>query len=175
MAMAMLDFDELYRIHGKKLCQIAFSITKDRHLAEDVVQETFIKAYKKADTIVDTHKIGSWLAAIAARTAIDYLRAEKRRKWLPSDQSIMEQIFSDHDTEQSLEKEVEIILFKEEIQHMLYLLTNEYQQVLVLRFQYGLKEDEIACKLNIKSGTVKTRLHRARKQLKKVMSEKYPA
>jgi RNA polymerase sigma factor (sigma-70 family) len=173
MEMAAIDFDELYRIHGKKLLQIAFSITKDRHLAEDVVQETFIKAYKKADTIVDAHKVGSWLAAIAARTAIDYLRAEKRRKWLPSDQSIMEQIFSD--TDRSLEKEVEIILFKEEIQHMLYLLTREYQQVLVLRFQYGLKEDEIACKLNLKSGTVKTRLHRARKQLKKVMLEKFPA
>jgi RNA polymerase sigma factor (sigma-70 family) len=173
MEMAAIDFDELYRIHGKKLLQIAFSITKDRHLAEDVVQETYIKAYKKADTIVDAQKVGSWLAAIAARTAIDYLRAEKRRKWLPSDQSIMEQIFSD--TDRSLEKEVEIILFKEEIQHMLYLLTREYQQVLVLRFQYGLKEDEIACKLNLKSGTVKTRLHRARKQLKKVMLEKFPA
>lgn len=173
--MAYVDFDELYKLHEKKLNQIAFSITKDRHLAEDVVQETFIKAYKKADTIEDTRKIGSWLAQIAARTAIDYLRAEKRRKWLPSDQSIMEQIFSDWSESQSLEKEVEIILFKEEIQHLLYLLTQEYQQVLVLRLQYGLKEDEIASKLNIKSGTVKTRLHRARKQLKKVMTEKYPA
>jgi RNA polymerase sigma factor (sigma-70 family) len=173
--MASIDFDELYRMHGKKLQQIAFRITKDRHLAEDVVQETFIKAFKKADTIVDEYKIGSWLAAIAARTAIDYLRAEKRRRWLPSDQSIMEQIFSDHDVEQSLEKEVEILLFKEQIQHLLYLLTQEYQQVLVLKLQYGLKENEIASKLNIKSGTVKTRLHRARKQLKKVMSEKYPA
>ncbi|WP_079509198.1 RNA polymerase sigma factor [Mesobacillus jeotgali] len=173
--MAKIDFEELYRIHSKKLIQIAYSITKDRHLAEDVVQETFIKAYKKVDTIVDEHKIGSWLSAIAARTAIDYLRAEKRRKWLPSDQSIMEQIFSDDHSDQSIEKEVEMLLFKEQLQHMLYMLTKEYQQVLILKLQYGLKENEIASKLNIKSGTVKTRLHRARKQLKKVMSEKYPA
>jgi RNA polymerase sigma factor (sigma-70 family) len=173
--MAYIDFDELYRKHEKKLCHIAYSITKDRHLAEDVVQETFIKAYKKIETIEDTQKIGAWLAAIAGRTAIDYLRAEKRRKWLPSDQSLMEQIFSDQDIIHSIEKEVEIILFKEEIQHLLYMLTQEYQQVLVLRLQYGLKEDEIAYKLNLKSGTVKTRLHRARKQLKKVMTEKYPA
>jgi RNA polymerase sigma factor (sigma-70 family) len=173
--MANIDFDELYRMYSKKLIQIAYSITKDRHLAEDVVQETFIKAFKKVDTIVDEHKIGSWLSAIAARTAIDYLRAEKRRRWLPSDQSIMEQIFSNDHSEQSIEEEVEMLLFKEQLQHMLYLLTKEYQQVLVLKLQYGLKENEIASKLNIKSGTVKTRLHRARKQLKKVMSEKYPA
>ncbi|RSD25449.1 RNA polymerase sigma factor [Mesobacillus subterraneus] len=173
--MKNIDFDELYKLYSKKLGQIAYSITKDRHLAEDVVQETFIKAYKKSDTISDTNKIGAWLAAIAARTAIDYLRAEKRRKWLPSDQSIMEQIFSDADFSQSLEQEVEILLFKEDIQHMLFMLTHEYQQVLILRLQYGLKEDEIACKLNLKSGTVKTRLHRARKQLKKVLTEKYPA
>jgi RNA polymerase sigma factor (sigma-70 family) len=173
--MAYIDFDELYKKHEKKLRHIAFNITKDRHLSEDVVQETFIKAYKKIDTIEDTEKIGAWLLAIAGRTAIDYLRAEKRRKWLPSDQSLMEQLFSDKDLNASIEKEVEIILFKEDIQHLLYKLTTDYQEVLILRVQYGLKEEEIASQLNLKSGTVKTRLHRARKQLKKVMTEKYPA
>lgn len=173
--MAYIDFDELYMKHEKKLRHIAFSITKDRHLSEDVVQETFIKAYKKIETIEDTEKIGAWLSAIAGRTAIDYLRAEKRRKWLPSDQSLMEQLFSDQDLNASIEKEVEIILFKEDIQHLLYKLTTDYQEVLILRVQYGLKEEEIASQLNLKSGTVKTRLHRARKQLKKVMTEKYPA
>lgn len=173
--MAYIDFDELYNKHSKKLRHIAYNITKDRFLAEDVVQETFIKAYRKIETIEDTEKIGAWLSAIAGRTAIDYLRAEKRRKWLPSDQSLMEQIFSDQDFNQTIEKEVEMILFKEDVQQLLYKLTLEYQEVLVLRLQYGLKEQEIALQLNLKSGTVKTRLHRARKQLKKVMTEKYPA
>jgi RNA polymerase sigma factor (sigma-70 family) len=173
--MANIDFDELYRIYEKKLGHIAYNITKDRHLSEDIVQETFIKAYKKMDTIEDTEKIGAWLAAIAGRTAIDYLRAEKRRKCLPSDQSLMEQIFEDKATIPSIEKEVEIILFKEDIKHLLYNLTKEYKEVLVLRVQYGLKEEEIASQLNLKCGTVKTRLHRARKQLRKVMTEKYPA
>jgi RNA polymerase sigma factor (sigma-70 family) len=173
--MAYIDFEELYRKHEKKLRHIAYSITKDRYLSEDVVQETFIKAYRKLDTIEDSEKIGAWLAAIAGRTAIDYLRAEKRRRWLPSDQSLMEQIFEDKDLIPSIEQEVEIILFKENLQHLLYSLTKEYKEVLVLRVQYGLKEDEIASQLNLKSGTVKTRLHRARKQLRKVMTEKYPA
>ncbi|WP_052807057.1 RNA polymerase sigma factor [Mesobacillus subterraneus] len=173
--MAKIDFDELYRLHSKRLTQIAYKITKDRQLAEDVVQETFIKAFKKVDTIVDEQKIASWLSAIAVRTAIDCLRAEKRKRWLPSDQSIMEKIYNDDCYEQSIEKEVEMLLFKEQLQHLLYLLSKESQQVLVLKLQYGLKENEIASRLNLKSGTVKTRLHRARKQLKKVMSEKYPA
>lgn len=162
-------------MYSKKLRHIAYSITKDRFLAEDVVQETFIKAYKKIDTIESTEKVGAWLTAIAGRTAIDYLRAEKRKRWLPSDQSLMEQVFSDQAPKTSIENEVEMILFKEDVQNILYKLTQDYQQVLVLRLQYGLKEDEIASQLNLKAGTVKTRLHRARKQLRKVMTEKYPA
>lgn len=173
--MAYIDFDELYNLYSKRLNYVAYSITKDRYLAEDIVQETFIKAYKKIDTIENTEKIGSWLAAIAGRTAIDYLRAEKRKKAIPSDQTLMEQMFSNEDTSPSIEKEVEIILFKEEIQDFLYTLTLDYQQVLVLRAQYGLKEEEIASQLNLKSGTVKTRLHRARKQLRKVMMQKHSA
>jgi RNA polymerase sigma factor (sigma-70 family) len=173
--LAYIDFDELYKIHAKRLFHTACQITKDRCLAEDVVQETFIKAYKKMESIEDIEKIGPWLSAIAVRTAIDCLRAEKRRNWLPSDQTMMEQMFSDKELKPSIEKEVEIILFKEEIKLELYKLTVKYREVLILRMQYGLKEDEIAFHLNLKSATVKTRLHRARKQLKKVMTEKYPA
>lgn len=173
--MAYIDFEELYRHNSKKLHHIAYSMTKDNYLAEDIVQETFIKAFKKIHTIEETGKIGSWLAAIAGRTAIDYLRAEKRKNSQPADQTIMEQMFSDKDKKPSIETEVEIILFKEDLRHMFYKLSTEYQQVLLLRLQYGLKEEEIATQLNIKSGTVKTRLHRARKQLRKVITEKYTA
>lgn len=173
--MIELDFNELYKQHSKRLCHIAFQITKDNYLAEDVVQETFIKAFKKADSIENTDKIGSWLSAIAARTAIDCLRTENRKNWLPTDQSVMEQIFGNEGQNQCVENEVEMILFKEEIQLLLVKLTVEYQEVLILKVRFGLKEEEIASRLNLKSGTVKTRLHRARRQLKKVMTEKFPA
>lgn len=173
--MVQIDFNELYKQHSKRLCHIAFQITKDKYLAEDVVQETFIKAFKKADSIENADKIGSWLSAIAARTAIDCLRTEKRKNWLPTDQSLMEQVFSNEGQNQCVENEVEMILFKEEIQLLLVKLTVEYQEVLILKVRFGLKEEEIASRLNLKSGTVKTRLHRARRQLKKVMTEKFPA
>jgi RNA polymerase sigma factor (sigma-70 family) len=75
----------------------------------------------------------------------------------------------------SPEDEVEINFLKDDLKQSIHDLSKEYKEVLLLRMQYGLKEAEIANLLQLKSTTVKTRLHRARKQLKLAISEKYPA
>ncbi|SEN22099.1 RNA polymerase sigma-70 factor, ECF subfamily [Mesobacillus persicus] len=171
----MVDFEGIVTVFSKRLTLLAYSVTRDWYTAEDVVQEAFIKAYKKIDTIEDSGKIGSWLAAITTRTAIDFLRAEKRRKWIPADLSYMDYLESFTETGMNPEEEVEITFLKEDLYKSLNHLSKEYQEVLVLRVQYGLKEVEIAKVLHLKSTTVKTRLHRARKQLKLAITEKYSA
>jgi RNA polymerase sigma factor (sigma-70 family) len=169
-----IDFEELYTMYSRKMNYIAFCIIRDRHIAEDIVQEAFIKAFKKAGSIEDTCKIGAWLSAITARTAIDFLRSQKRRSWVSADLAFMDHVqqCSAHLT---TEEEVEIRLFKEEVSSSVSHLSYEYREVLVLRLQYGLKEKEIASVLQLKSATVKTRLHRARKQLKQTFLEKSTA
>ncbi|CAM3867752.1 RNA polymerase sigma factor [Mesobacillus zeae] len=173
--MVEVDFDEMYIAHSKRLHYLAFSVTRDVHLAEDVVQETFVKAFKKMDTIESTEKVGAWLSAIATRTAIDFLRAEKRKHWMPADQLIMEQVLYYPESGLTPEEEVDIRLFKEELNRSVFTLSEEYREVLILRLQYGLQEKEIASVLDLKSATVKSRLHRARKQLKQTIAEKHPA
>lgn len=171
----MVDFEALVALFSKKLTQKAYSITKDWHTAEDVVQESFIKAYKKVETIENIEKIGAWLSAITTRTAIDFLRADKRRKWVPVDFTYMDYLEFHAETGISPEEEVEINILKDELNQSIDDLSKEYQEVLVLRMKYGLKEAEIANLLQLKSTTVKTRLHRARKKLKLAIAEKYPA
>ncbi|MDP4087451.1 MAG: RNA polymerase sigma factor [Bacillota bacterium] len=168
--MISIDFNQLYNQYFKRLLFIAYSFTKDRSLAEDVVQETFIKAYRKMEAVEDFDKIGSWLSSIAARTAIDFLRAEKRRKWITAEQSFIENIHDQTPTNFNTEDKVIYQFLKEEINHSLMKLSQEYQIVLILKIQHGLKENEIARLLRLKTCTVKTRIYRARKQLKQLFT-----
>lgn len=173
--MSTIDFNQLYCLHSKRLHYIAFQYTKDRFLAEDLVQEAFLKAYKKIDTVEDTNKLGAWLAAITARTAIDFLRSEKRKSWLLVDPFIMEPMLGSSIIEENIEDVVGIHLFQEELSRTMEQLSKEFQEVLILKIQYGLKENEIASLLDLKSTTVKTRLYRARKHLKQAFLVKESA
>lgn len=173
--MEELDFDQLYSRYAGKLQQVAYSITRDHHLAEDVVQESFLKAYKKLGTVQDSRKIAAWLSSVTRRTAIDFVRGEKRKRWMPADQTVMEQRISEQGTAESTEKKIEFMVLREEVRGAVLRMGMEYQNVLVLRIDYGMKEDEIASRLNLKSGTVRTRLYRARLHLKKAVLDKQPA
>nr|WP_263323607.1 RNA polymerase sigma factor [Neobacillus sp. Marseille-Q6967] len=162
--MGNIDFNELFKTYSRRLHGLAFSYTRDPFLAEDVVQETFIKAYKKLDTIVDSTKIGAWLSAITARTAIDLLRMEKRKcsRLIVSPDSIVGLSSPDKNPED----EVEMLLLNEELSNRMNQLSKDYYDVLCLKIIFGLNEKEIAKRLRLKPSTVKTRLYRARKQLK---------
>lgn len=171
----MVDFSQMYTLHAKRLTYLAYTIVRDWYEAEDIVQEAFIKAYKKIDTIEDTEKIGAWLRAITVRTAIDYKRADKRRNWTTADLSLLESSSEKSGKGKNTELEVEIRLLKEELNRSIHMLAESYRAVLLLKMEYGLKEADIANMLQLKSTTVKTRLFRARKQLKRTIAEKYPA
>ncbi|MFD0826172.1 RNA polymerase sigma factor [Neobacillus sp. M.A.Huq-85] len=173
--MGSIDFNQIFREYSQRLHYIAYSYTKDRFIAEDIVQEAFLKAYKKLDTVEDSNKLGAWLSAITARTAIDFLRVEKRKGLMLVDPATMEPVIGLERSGENLEEEVGIRLFKEEVNETMGCLSKEFQEVLILKIHYGLKENEIACLLNLKAATVKTRLYRARKQLKHAYAEKVSA
>ncbi|MGG1399166.1 RNA polymerase sigma factor [Bacillus salipaludis] len=173
--MGSIDFNQIVGEYSQRLHYIAYSYAKDRFIAEDIVQEALLKAYKKLDTVEDSNKLGAWLSAITARTAIDFLRMEKRKNWMLVDPAIIEPIIGLEQSGENLEEEVGVRLFKEEVNETMGCLSKEFQEVLILKIHYGLKENEIASLLNLKAATVKTRLYRARKQLKHVYTEKVSA
>ena len=164
--MSTIDFNQVYAEYANRLLYIAFKYTHDRRWAEDIVQETFIKAFKKIDTIEDSKKLGAWLSTITARTAIDFLRSEKRNRWMTVDSAQMEPIMCHKTNGMDTEEMAGIRLFQEDLDRSMESLSKEFQEVLTLKVKYGLKENEIARLLGLKSATVKTRLYRARKQLK---------
>jgi RNA polymerase sigma factor (sigma-70 family) len=153
--------------HQKLLFHIAFGITRDYHLAQDVVQETFIKAYRKLDTVVDDAKLRSWLSSIVTRTAIDFVRKEKRRKEVLETEITYQEVAS----HKNVEEEVDHLLLQKEISKAFGVLNLNQQSVLHLKVVEGMKEKEIAEALHLNQNNVKTVLYRARKKLSMHLAE----
>ncbi|MBN8192362.1 RNA polymerase sigma factor [Bacillus sp. NTK074B] len=167
-----LTYEEMYEQFHKLIYHIAYNVTKDIHLSQDIVQETFLKAYLKIDTLLDVTKTKSWLTSIARCTAIDFLRKRvKCHEILMEEHEVLHSL-EDH---QSLESEIEVRFLKSVIQDSIKSLPSTQQEVMALKVTEDLSDSEIASKLNLPASTVKTRFHRGRKQLYSVIYTKESA
>ncbi|WP_010098859.1 RNA polymerase sigma factor [Ornithinibacillus scapharcae] len=171
--MVSLDITELYTMYYHRLLHIGYSVTKDRYLAEDVVQETFIKVMNHFDTIQDEQKLYAWLTVITRRTAIDLLRSQQKDKALSTEQEMLVNLESGN--VQSVEAEVELAWLLEEVNKKIHNLNGIYHEVMTLKVKHEMKEREIANRLDVKLSLVKTRIHRARKYLKEDLQEQLSA
>ncbi len=158
------EMKTIYKLFYRRVFHEAYFITRDIHLAQDVLQETFIKAFIQLDSLQDQEKMGRWLSTIATRTAIDYIRKENRDRSEEYDETLMKNI--QVEIVLTVEDVVEYNLIVEEIINKIMELKEEYREILILKFIHELKQNEIAELTNLNVGTVKSRLHRAVKALK---------
>jgi len=137
--------------------------------AEDVTQETFVRAYTQLATYKSAHKFSTWLLSIASHLAIDQLR---RRRFLAlplEDVPFLEWIV---DVGVSPEQSALQGEQQDEIQTYLQRLPSKYRAVIVLRYWYDFSYEEIANALKLTPALVKARLHRARELLARYMQQK---
>lgn len=150
-------YDRVYRT--------AYLMTNDHYLSQDVVQETFEKAFKQLHKLKDPEKTGAWLATIATTTAIDMIRKKNK-----GNEFVTEDVFiSREQSNDYIEEEIERVFLIKIIRSHLAQLKEEYKQVIILKYIYELKDEEIANELGMKVGTVKSRIRRAKLLLKQTM------
>lgn len=154
---------EKYRI---KMFNLAYSITRDPDLADDLAQDVFIKAYESLPKFKSRSGFGTWLYRIAVNASMDHLRKERKFKTTVYKARASEQaVHDDEIIKQEIEEE------KEERRKLLYQalrsLPDKHRIILTLRDVQGLPYKEIAGMLDISPGTVDSRLHRARQKLRK--------
>jgi RNA polymerase sigma-70 factor (ECF subfamily) len=166
----LIDFTDIYEMFYRKVYAIALRISRDVYLAEDIIQETFIKAYKKLDTIVDPKKMGPWLSAIASHTAIDFMRKGKRKNETLTDYNTFNLAENEWSKNRYQLKESEHFT-EQEILEKLDCLKQSDRSIFSLKYEEGLKEEEIASKLDISRAAVKSRLYRARQSVKMKLIE----
>jgi RNA polymerase sigma-70 factor, ECF subfamily len=146
----------LYRNYAGAVHTVAISIVRDRELANDVVQQTFVKAWRAAASFEDGREVAPWLYSIARHTAIDAVRSEAR----PTRGGHEPEVEVPVDSE-SLEATWE----RFEIRRAVDALPEEEREVVRRSHLLGHTHEEIAQQLGVPVGTVKSRSSRAHKRL----------
>jgi RNA polymerase sigma-70 factor, ECF subfamily len=148
-----------------------FRYVRDRALAEDLAQEGFLRVFQRLGSYDPNRKFSSWFFQVLRNLTIDYLRVNRI-----ATSSLNELTEAGYEggaivdsgaaspEQQARQSELAVVMGR-----ALAKLRPEYREVVVLRYQEGLTQPEVAEALGMPSGTVKTYLHRARKELAEIL------
>lgn len=162
-------FGEIVEIYKNKVYQLCYRMLGNRHEAEDVSQEAFIRAYVNINTFKQDFKFSTWLFRIATNLCIDRIRKKKPDYYLDAELSgtdglnMYSQVAADVELP---ERELESLELQETIQKEILKLPEKYRSVIVLKYIEELSLNEISEILDLPLGTVKTRIHRGREALR---------
>lgn len=170
-------YGQLVRRYQNKIFRLAQHITQNREDAEDVLQETFLKAYEHLDQFQGNSKFYTWIVRIAVNQALMKLRRRKNDKSVSLDEqidtgedTIVREIAAwDEDPEQQLSREELGAVLDSAIQS----LDAPYRSVFVLRDIEELSTEETAEALGLSVPAVKSRLLRARLQLREKLTRQF--
>ncbi|MGG0718928.1 RNA polymerase sigma factor SigW [Robertmurraya massiliosenegalensis] len=162
-------YAEIVEIYKDKVFQLCFRMLGNRHEAEDMAQEAFIRAYVNIASFNIDLKFSTWLYRIATNLCIDRIRKKKPDFYLDAEVSGTDGLtmYSQVPSDSALpEEEVESIELHETIQREIAKLPEKYRSVIVLKYIEELSLNEISEILDMPLGTVKTRIHRGREALR---------
>ncbi|MDR0249187.1 MAG: sigma-70 family RNA polymerase sigma factor [Oscillospiraceae bacterium] len=168
-------FERLVREHEKTLYNLALRMTGNEHDAADMTQETFLRAWRAIDRFRGESAVSTWLYKLCANVCMDFLRARRRRAAYetepPNRDDAAGYAAEVPDMTYSPETELERALLREGLQNALNKLPREQRRALLLREIGGLPYADIAAALGIPEGTVKSRIARAREQMRVLLTE----
>ncbi|MEX1031686.1 MAG: RNA polymerase sigma factor [Paenibacillaceae bacterium] len=153
------DQDEILDHLYKHMFMVAYAKMKNRSDALDVVQESWVKILNKLETLRDPKKLIQWSKVIVANTAINVLK--KRSAHVVS---LYDEQMSIDDLDIGLNMEEKLL--KQTIYESLSILDEETRKMMICKFYYGWKDQQIAEIMEMPVGTVKARIHRAKVRLR---------
>jgi RNA polymerase sigma-70 factor, ECF subfamily len=164
-------YAELVRRTRRSGYRLARRITRNHEDADDVLQESYVKAFRALDRFSADRPFGPWFLTIVARTALTWLRAGKRRAAESLDEPgrdgaapLAERIADPDDDAAMLERRIQV-------ERAYARLSDDHRVVLALRVDADLSYAAIAEVLEVPAGTVMSRLARAREALIEVLNE----
>ena len=150
-------FGELVLRYQTSVFNVCYRLLHERLEAEDMTQETFLRARDRLHTFDEERAFGPWIRRVAANVCLNHLESQKRTVGLDEEH--------DADESQRPETQVELRERSEQIRRALASLPARYRVVIELRHYQELPYEEIAAELNIPLSDVKSHLFRARKIL----------
>ena len=168
-------FEELFKRHNKRIYNVSFQMLSDESDAADATQEAFVRAYRSIKTLKSNAAFVTWLKTLAINVCRDALRKRMRSKTESLDAPV------DTGDGGNMQREIEdwsanperLVTRKhtrQSVQEAISTLSPDYREVIALFYADGAGIDEIAKTLNCPVGTVKSRLARARAELKRKLA-----
>jgi RNA polymerase sigma-70 factor (ECF subfamily) len=161
------EFAELYRTHMRDLYSYAYYRIGNHHDAEDLVEQTFLQAYRhfeRAQRESDGRPLRPWLLRIAHNLAANHYRYRSRRPQTSLEES--DPLVAPHSTEDLVSGRDELARVLEGVKQ----LPDDRREALIMRFALGMDNREIARALGRTDGATKVLIHRAIKQLESVVA-----
>jgi RNA polymerase sigma-70 factor (ECF subfamily) len=169
-------FDKLYRDHVDLVYRYAYRLCGDMESANDLVQETFLNAFRGMNAFRGDAQVSTWLYTIASRAA---MRLRRKRKGAPERELSLEEFIPTSDGEFRLQIPIEGLTpeqalenkeLREALDHAINKLPKKYRIALVLRDMEGLSAKGVSGIMGLSERAVKSRLHRARLFVRRELS-----
>jgi RNA polymerase sigma-70 factor, ECF subfamily len=155
-------FQELVERTQRQVYTLAYRLVGDRHEAEDVAQEAYLRVFRSLRSFREEARFETWLYRIVTNAAFTHLRRRGRFGVVLSEGQ-------EQTVEEPEVRPVDAALDRDEVKRVLEVLTPGSRTVVVLKDVYGLSCQEIADEMGLTEAAVKVRLHRARKRLKELI------
>jgi RNA polymerase sigma-70 factor, ECF subfamily len=158
----------LYDRYGRVAYGLALRIVRDQALAEDAVQEAFLAVWRTAGSFrADRAKASTWILTLVHRRAVDVVRREERRRAQPLAEGVEEA------DERALpaDEEIELSDRRRLVQEALRRLPDDQREALELAYYGGLTQSELAERLSVPLGTIKSRMFTGLRRLRDLLAE----
>lgn len=164
-------FNEVVLKYQERILNTLYRMTGDYQISCDLCQETFLKAFRAIETFEERAALSTWLYRIAANLCLSHRRSRRRRPEISLDgaRDAGDEDGRSHEVPDSTMEPgaaVEVQERRDKVRRMIAELEPDFRDVVVLRDMEGLAYEEIAEILGCPTGTVRSRLHRARLELK---------
>jgi RNA polymerase sigma-70 factor (ECF subfamily) len=158
-------FTALVDRHRQRVYGLLRRMVGDHHWADDLAQETFVKLWDHLGALQDGAAVGAWLRRVATNLGLNHLRDRKRRPEALCEDPVA---VAPPEARPSAAREREEL--KVAIEQAMAALPPERRAALLLRVKEGLSYEQISRRMNCSLGTVMSRLHRARFQIRQYLS-----
>ena len=168
-------FDELVERYHDRIYGLAYNMLSNREDAEDLTQEIFVKAFEALPRFKGKSLFYTWLYRIAINKTINYRKKRNRNRALSLDQFDQEiksdDIYQDLTAKGSPLRNINLTELQERLNASLQKLSDKHRTVMIMHDMQGIPHEEIAKVVGASSGTVRSRLFYARKQMQMELSE----
>lgn len=167
-------FDTLLDRYQARLLSYILQLTPNRQLAEDIFQETFVKAIMtiRQGNYTESGKFGAWLSRIARNLVIDHFRQEKSEPTVSADNTEVDILNRKDLSDATVEDDMIDLQIRDDVRHLIRQLPHTQRQVLVMRYYRNLSFKEIAEKTNVSINTALGRMRYAILNMRRMARER---